>query len=457
MRLMHFLFCRLEACERLIRICLVDNQVIQALACVEVALVVDNTGFTSVMTPPEERFRYINEVSLRDRCIIVRADLNVPYDESRNITDDNRIRAILPTINYALDEGARVILCSHMGRPKGEVVPELSLSPVCRRLSRLVNKDVIMAPDCIGDEVKITIQGMKPGDIALLENLRFHPEEQLNDEGFARELAQLADIYVNDAFAVAHRSHASVAAITKFAPICVAGFLLKNELLYFHRAMEDPARPMVAIIGGAKVSSKISAIENLLGVVDKLVIGGAMANTFLKAIYYDIGSKSLVEDELVERARSIMREARRRGVRFYIPVDCVVTDRFDKKAETKITTVQEVPEEWMIADIGPATSALFAEALANAKTIIWNGPMGAFEIDAFSRGTYQMVQTVANSYSLTIVGGGDTDVAVHRAGESSRISYISTGGGAFLKLLEGAQLPGIIALQEHARRKAAEK
>ncbi|MFH1090744.1 MAG: phosphoglycerate kinase [Pseudomonadota bacterium] len=414
---------------------------------------VDGFGLISVMAPPEERFQYINEVELHNKTLLLRADLNVPLDENQNITDDNRIRAILPTVNYALDEGAGVVLCSHMGRPKGEKVPVLSLSPVARRLSRLLNKDVKMAPDCIGPEVEKMVKEMKPGEIVLLENLRFHPEEEMNDEEFARKLALLGDIYVNDAFAVAHRAHASVSAVTRFAPVCVAGFLMKNELLYFHRAMEDPARPLVAIIGGAKISSKISAIENLMDVVDKLILGGAMANTFLKAIYYHIGSKSLLEEELVEKARSIMRKARRRGVKFYIPVDCVVADRFDRKAETKITTVQEVPDDWMIVDIGPATSSLYAEALANAKTIIWNGPMGVFEIDAFSRGTYQMVQTVANTYSLTIVGGGDTDVAVHKAGESSRISYISTGGGAFLKLLEGALLPGIAALEEHARNK----
>lgn len=413
---------------------------------------VDGFGLVSMMATPEERFRYVNDIDLNGKTVFVRADLNVPYDENQNITDDNRIRAILPTVNYALDEGAKVVLCSHMGRPKGEVVPELSLAPVSRRLGRLLNKDVLMAPDCIGPEVEKMIREMNTGDIILLENLRFHPEEQMNDDEFAKKLASLADIYVNDAFAVAHRAHASVSAITKFFNDCVAGFLMKNELVYFHRAMEDPARPLVAIIGGAKVSSKISAIENFMQVADKIIIGGAMANTFLKAIYYDIGSKSIVEEELVEKARSIMRKARRQGIKFYIPVDCVVADKFDRKAETKITTVQEVPEDWMIADIGPATASLYAEALTNAKTIIWNGPMGAFEIDAFSRGTYQMVQTVANTYALTIVGGGDTDVAVHKAGESSRISYISTGGGAFLKLVEGAQLPGIEALDEHARR-----
>lgn len=411
---------------------------------------VDGFGARAVMAPPEERFRYINQVDIYNKVLFVRVDLNVTYDENQNITDDNRIRAVLPTINYALDEGAKVVIASHMGRPEG-VTPKLSLKPVSRRLARLLNKDVVMAPDCIGDDVREIVRNMKPGDPVLLENLRFHPEEQMGDDEFARQLAGLADIYVNDAFAVAHRADASVSAICRHAPVCVAGFLMKNELVYFHRAMEDPIRPMAAIIGGAKVPSKISAIENLIGVVDKLIIGGAMANTFLKAIYYHIGRQSLVEEELVARSRSIITEARQRGVKFYIPVDCVVADRFDWKAETRVTTVQEVPEDWMIADIGPATSTLYAEALADAKTIIWNGPMGAFEIDAFSRGTYQMVQTVANSYSMTIVGGGATDEAVQKAGESSRISYISTGGGSFLKLLEGARLPAIDALEEHAR------
>lgn len=412
---------------------------------------VDGFGLMSFMSDSEERFKYINEIDIHQKTILIRADLNVPYDENQNITDDNRIRAILPTVNYALDEEAKIIICSHMGRPKGKKVPELSLTPVATRLGRLLKKEVAMASDCVGAEVKEAARKLKAGKILLLENLRYHDEEITNDEGFAKELASLADIYINDAFAVAHREHASVSAITRFVPCCAAGFLMKKELLYFHRSMEDPARPMVAILGGAKISSKITAVENLLGVVDKLILGGALANTFLKAIYYNIGSKSLVEEDLVDYARAIVRKARRRGLKFYFPVDCVVADQFDQRAQTKITTVQEVPEEWMIADIGPATSTLYAEALADAKTIIWNGPMGAFEIDAFSRGTYQMVQTVASSYSLTIVGGGDTDVAIHRAGESSRFSYISTGGGAFLKLMEDSPLPGITALEEFAR------
>ncbi|MBW2621590.1 MAG: phosphoglycerate kinase [Deltaproteobacteria bacterium] len=400
------------------------------------------------MASPEESLKFINDLDIKDKAILIRVDLNVPLDEDQNITDDTRIRAILPTIDFALDENAKIILASHMDRPHGKVVPKLSLAPVARRLRRLLQKDVILAPDCIGEKVTELVSKMNGGDIMLLENLRFHPGEEENDDEFARELAGLADIYINDAFAVAHRKHASMVAVTKFAPVCGAGILMKNELNYFYRAMEDPARPFAAIIGGAKVSSKIPAIENLLDRVDKLIIGGAMANTFLKVIYPDIGTQSLVEEDLVEKARSIMRKARNRGVKFYLPVDCVVANKFDKKAETKIATVQEVPEDWMIVDIGPATSSLFSEALQDAKTIIWNGPMGAFEIDAFSRGTYQMVNTVANSYSLTIVGGGDTDVAINKAGESSRMTYISTGGGAFLQLLEGSELPGITALRE---------
>ena len=395
--------------------------------------------------------RTLNELDIKNKKLLIRVDLNVPLDKNLNITDDTRIRGVLPSINYALDENAIIILCSHMGRPKGKVVPELSLAPVARRLTRLLQKNVPLAPDCIGPEVKKMIQALKPGDIVLLENLRFHPGETKNDEAFGRELAELADIYINDAFAVAHRAHASVVAVAKYAKECAAGFLLHDELKFFHKSMEDPARPLVAVIGGAKVSGKLAALENLLNHVDKMVIGGAMANTFLKGVNYDIG-KSVVEEDLVSVANCLMRKAKDLGVRLYIPVDCVVANAFDPKAETKITTVQEVPQDWFILDIGPATSLLYSEALQNAKTIIWNGPMGAFEMDAFSRGTMAMVQTIANSYALTIVGGGDTDVAVHKAGETAKISYISTGGGAFLELLEGNQLPGVLALEKRLER-----
>ncbi|KAF0221731.1 MAG: phosphoglycerate [Geobacteraceae bacterium] len=393
--------------------------------------------------------RYIDEIEdLREKKVFMRVDFNVPLDENQNITEDTRIRAVLPTINYALDFNAKVILASHLGRPKGERKPKYSMAPAAKRLSRLLGKEVTLAPDCIGDDVEKIINAMKPGDVVMLENLRFYPGEEKNDENFARALADNCDIYVNDAFAVSHRAHASVEAITKFFPDVVAGFLMKNEMNYFEKAMKNPIRPLVAILGGAKVSGKLEVLENLCTKVDKIIIGGGMAFTFLKALGYNVG-KSLVEEDLIETARKTYNKARENGIKFYLPVDCVVADQFNPEAETKVTTIQEIPEGWMALDIGPATVTLFAEALQNAKTIIWNGPMGVFEMDAFSRGTFAMVSAVANSYALTIVGGGDTDVAVHRAGEYAKISYISTGGGAFLELLEGKKLPGIKVLEEN--------
>ncbi len=389
----------------------------------------------------------IKDIDIVGKRLLIRVDFNVPLDSLGNITDDTRIRGVLPTINYALDEHAEIIICSHLGRPKGQRLEKFSLAPVAKRLARLIDKDVRLAPDCVGDEVKAMTGQMKPGDIILLENLRYHSEEQENDEGFARQLAELADIYINDAFAVAHRAHASVVGVTTFFTECAAGFLLQKEMDYFHRSMGDPRRPLVAIIGGAKVSSKLGALRNLIDRVDKLIIGGAMANTFLKAMGCSVG-QSKVEDDLLETAASLIKSAAEKGVKLYLPVDCIVGDRLEPKAETMRTTVQEVPDSWMMLDIGPATTMLFSEALENAKTIIWNGPMGAFEMDAFSRGTMAMVERLADSHALTIVGGGDTDVAVHKAGESHNISYISTGGGAFLMLMEGKDLPGVAALRE---------
>ena len=395
--------------------------------------------------------KYIDEVDIKDKTLFIRVDFNVPLDQNRNITDDTRIRAVLHTINYCLEANARVILASHLGRPKGQPVEAYSLAPVARRLAYRLHKKVELAPDCIGPEVEKMKAAMKPGDVLLLENLRFHAQEEKNDPQFAQELMKGVDVYVDDAFAVAHRAHASVEAVTHYAPICVGGFLMRDEVHYFHRSMEDPARPLVALIGGAKISGKLPALKNLLHHVDKMIIGGAMANTFLKGMGYEVG-KSLTEDKMLEDAKEIMAAALKKGVRFYLPVDCVVADRLDKQAETKIIPVQEVPRDWLIADIGPATVTLFGEALQNAKTIIWNGPMGAFEFDAFSRGTMAMVQKVADSYALTIVGGGDTDVALHKAGDFQKFSYVSTGGGAFIELLEGKKLPGILALEEWAKR-----
>lgn len=395
--------------------------------------------------------QYIDEIKeLAGKRIFLRVDFNVPLDEGGNITDDTRIRAVLPTINYALDCNAKIIVASHLGRPKGEVNAKYSMAPAAKRLSRLLDKEVNLAPDCIGDEVAAMVAAMKPGDVIMLENLRFYPGEEKNDPAFAQALANLCDVYVNDAFAVSHRAHASVEAITRHVPVVSAGFLMKNEMTFFDRAMQNPVHPLVAILGGAKVSGKIEVIDNLLNKVDKIIVGGGMAFTFLKALGYEIG-KSIVEDSLLETALNAYNKAREKGIKFYLPVDCVVADRFDPAAEIKITPIQEIPREWMALDIGPATVTLFSQVLQDAKTIIWNGPMGVFEMDAFSRGTFAMVSAVANSYALTIVGGGDTDVAIHRAGEFAKISYISTGGGAFLELLEGKTLPGIKVLEENGK------
>ncbi|MCD6586039.1 MAG: phosphoglycerate kinase, partial [Desulfobacteraceae bacterium] len=365
--------------------------------------------------------RSIKELDVSGKKVLVRVDFNVPMDKHQNITDDTRIRSVLSTVRYVLDNNGTLIIMSHMGRPKGNVVPELSLGPVAKRLGRLLQQNVKMAPDCIGAHVKKMVDEMNTGDILLLENLRFYPGEQTNEDEFARELASICDIYINNAFAVSHREHASIAAITKYAPQSAAGFLLIKELDYFHSAMDNPRRPLVAIVGGAKVSSKLGALKNMLNRVNKFIIGGAMANTFLKSQGFNLG-KSLVEEDLVEEAGEIMKRAISEGIKFYLPVDAVVASQIDPDVESKIVPIQEVPEDWMALDIGPASSRLFAEVLDDAKTIVWNGPMGIFEIDAFSRGTVSMVHSVANSYALTIVGGGDTDVAVHSTGQSDRFS-----------------------------------
>jgi len=388
----------------------------------------------------------IQDIDLSGQRVFIRVDFNVPFDQYQNITDDSRIRAVLATLNYALDHDAKLIIASHKARPEGKVVEKDSLAPVAKRLGRLLKKEIKMAPDCIGPKVSELISNMEIGDVVLLENLRFHAEEQKNDEAFAKELAALCDVYINDAFAVSHRVNASVEAILKYVKLSGAGFLLQKELDYFEKAISDPSRPLVAIVGGAKVSSKLGAIKNMLHHVDKLIIGGAMANTFLTSMGFDLG-KSKIESELVVTAGSVIKMAKEKGIKLYTPVDAVIAQEIDSKASTKIAPVQEIPADWMALDIGPATSLLFSEVLYDSKTIIWNGPMGIFEIDAFSRGTLAMVSTVANSYALSIVGGGDTDVAVHRANETDRMSYISTGGGAFLALLEGKTLPAVAALE----------
>ncbi len=388
----------------------------------------------------------IEDLQIKGKRVLIRADFNVPLDDNLVITDDSRIRSTLPTINYAIDEGAKVILASHLGRPKGKVEPRFSLAPVVKRLQRLLNKEVLFISDCVGPQAENIVSKMKEGDVVLLENLRFHPEEEKNDEAFAKSLASLADFFVNDAFGTAHRTHASTEGITKFLP-SAAGFLMKKEIEYLKGVIENPVRPFVAILGGAKVSGKIGVLENLANKVDKVIVGGGMAYTFLKALGQEIGD-SLVETEMIDLARSIMDQLRQSNVKFYLPVDCVIAQTIEAGAETKIVTAQEIPRGWRALDIGPASVKLFSEALQNAKTVIWNGPMGVFEIDAFSRGTFAIAHAVTDAYALSIVGGGDTDYAVHKAGVSDAITFISTGGGASLQLLEGKNLPGISALTD---------
>jgi phosphoglycerate kinase len=389
----------------------------------------------------------IEDLALKGKRCFIRVDFNVPLDQFGNITDDTRIKAALPTINYAIDEGAKVILASHMGRPKGIVAPNLSMNLILKRLRRLLGKNVMMAEDCIGEDVKRMAEEMKLGDVLLLENLRFHKEEEKNDDNFSKKLAELSDVYINDAFGTAHRAHSSTQGITKYVPVAVAGFLMKKEIQYFEKAVSNPTRPFVAILGGSKASGKIGVLNNLSDKVDKVIIGGGLSFTFLKALGYHVGG-SMIENNTLDDVKKIIQKINDKGVKFYLPVDFVVAERMDMRAEAKIVPAQEIPNSWVALDIGPATSTLFTEALHNAKTIIWNGPMGVFEMDPFSRGTMAMVHAVANSFALTIVGGGDTDVAVHKAGESDKISYISTGGGAFLELLEGKALPGIESLTD---------
>jgi phosphoglycerate kinase len=333
-------------------------------------------------------------------------------------------------------------------------VATLSLAPVAKRLGRLLEKKITLTPDCTGKKTKEIVMAMKPGDIVLLENLRFNPGEKENSDKFGRKLGELAEVYINDAFATAHRAHASNVAVVKYVKDCAAGLLMKKELSYFSRAMKNPMRPFVAIVGGKKVSDKVGLLASLCDRVDKLIIGGGMALTFFKALGYEVG-KSFAEDKALDTAKAVIKKAQKRKIKLYLPVDFVVADRFTPSAETKVVTYQEIPSSWMALDVGPATVTLFDEAIQNAKTIIWNGPMGVFEMDAFSRGTFAMVSNVANSYALTIVGGGDTDVAVHRAGEYAKMSYISTGGGAFLELLQHNDLPAIAALRRRKKPKRA--
>lgn len=391
--------------------------------------------------------KHIQDISLHAKRVLLRADFNVPMDDQNQITDDIRIRMVLPTIRHIVEEKGRLIICSHMGRPKGQRIEAFSLAPVARHLQSLLGVKVTLATDCVGGEVEAVVGKMTDGDIVLLENLRFHKEETENDPAFSEQLARLADVYINDAFACSHRAHASVVGVADRIAEKAAGFLLQKEMDYLQKSMDEPVRPLVAIIGGAKVSSKLGALENMLGKVDRMIIGGAMANTFLKSMGVDVGA-SKVEDDLLDSARKFVDAADAKGVKLYMPVDFVVGDRFAADAVTKHVTFRDIPPGWMALDIGPASTILFREVLDDAKTIIWNGPMGAFEMDAFARGTMAMCQNVAAAHALSIVGGGDSNAAVKKSGEERNISYMSTGGGAFLELMEGKILPGVAALDQ---------
>ncbi len=387
----------------------------------------------------------IRDVDVRGKRVLVRVDFNVPLDDGR-ITDDRRIREALPTIIELRQQGARVILASHLGRPDGKVVDGLRLDPVARRLGELLGAPVRQLPDCVGPEVTRAVAEMRNGDVVLLENLRFHPEEEANDERFARALASLADLYVNDAFGTAHRAHASTVGITRFLP-AVAGLLMEKELTYLSRTLEDPRRPFVAILGGKKVSDKIGVIRNLLTRADTLLIGGAMSYTFLRAKGLEVGA-SLCEDDKLDLAQSLMEDAARRRIAFRLPDDVVVADRFAENAAHRVVVVAAIPRGWMGMDIGPQTATAYADVIARAGTVMWNGPMGVFEFPAFAAGTRAVTEAMARSKAVTIVGGGDSAAAVQQMGLADRMTHLSTGGGASLEFLEGKQLPGVAALQD---------
>jgi phosphoglycerate kinase len=388
----------------------------------------------------------MDELSVSGKRVLMRVDYNVPLKDGA-ITDDNRIRQSLPTLQMALDGGASLVICSHLGRPKGAPAPEFSLKPVAERLAELLGREVKMAPDCVGPEVRAMAEALKPGEVLMLENLRFHAGETKNDPDFSRELAALGQAYVNDAFGASHRAHASVVGVTEFMDECCGGLLLKKEWQYLGEALKDPERPFVAIIGGAKVSSKLGILRALMDKVDSMIVGGAMANTFRKAQGFEVGN-SLVEDDLLEEAISIMVEAREKGVKFYLPVDFILGTDPKGGIASGVKTYQDIPEGEMVLDTGPASHTLFAEVIKDAKTVVWNGPMGAFENPAFSQGSINLCRMVASISALTILGGGDTNVIVEQNRLTDKFSFISTGGGSFLEFLEGKELPAFAALEK---------
>jgi phosphoglycerate kinase len=393
----------------------------------------------------------LDDLDLKGKRVFMRVDFNVPLDKERHVRDDLRIRAVLPSVHKVLDSGGRLILASHLGRPKGKVADEFSLKPAAERLSELLAKPVPLVPDCVGLEVEKRVSLLKDGEALLLENLRFHPEEEKNDSEFSRRLAELADIYVNEAFAASHRAHASVQGITRFVPVCAAGYQLRKEIEYFQKVMDNPQRPLAIIVGGAKVSTKLGLLENLIPKVDYLIIGGAMASTFLKAEGKKVG-KSLVEDDYIETAQRLIEAANKRGVKVLLPVDAVVSSDAEGGADVRQVSIDGVPEEARIFDIGSQSVQAFESVLKECKTIVWNGPMGVFETPPFGKGTFALAEFLGSIGALTVIGGGDSAAAVRQAGAENKVSYISTGGGAFLELLEGRELPGVSALEECGKR-----
>jgi phosphoglycerate kinase len=392
----------------------------------------------------------VRDLPLSGKRVLTRVDFNVPLDKEGNVSDSTRIEASLPTIRYMIEKGGRIILMSHLGRPKGKPVAAMSLAPIAKKLGSFLRKDVAFAEDCIGEPAKKAAFSMKDGDVGLLENLRFHPEEEANDEKFSRELASLGELYVDDAFGSAHRAHASTVGVTKHIGLCAAGFLMQKEVEYLGRILEEPKRPFVAIFGGAKVSDKIGVVRNLLGKVDKILIGGGMMFTFLAARGLKVG-QSILEPESIPVAKEIMEKAGGMGVALILPVDCVVSSSAKETAETKTVPVEQIPEGLAGVDIGPRTIEEFREALADARTVFWNGPMGVFEVEGYGRGTDEVARMIAKATSsgaTTVVGGGDSAAAIAKAGLEHRVSHVSTGGGASLEFLEGLELPGIAALTD---------
>jgi len=390
----------------------------------------------------------IDQIELKGKRVFIRVDFNVPLNEKNEITDDTRILLSLPTIRFVMEAGGKVVLASHLGRPKGKRDPKFSLAPVAERLSQLLGRKVALAIDCIGDEVQRQIKGMKEGEVLLLENLRFHPEEEKNDENFSKALASLCEVYVNDAFGAAHRAHASTEGMTRYVKTVAAGFLMMKEVESLEKALVNPQKPYVAILGGAKVSDKIAVIENLLNKVTTLLVGGGMAFTFLKAKGFDVG-RSLVEEDQLGFSLNLLGRAEGK-VKFLLPYDHIAAERMDIQAKRQIVKNEKIPSDWVCLDIGPETVRVFSEEIRSAKTIVWNGPMGVFEMEPFSQGTFAIAKAVANSSAFSIVGGGDSVAAVNKAGVADKIKHISTGGGASLEFLEGKKLPGIEALRKNS-------